>query len=397
MTPEFNTHLTRDTKGLTSLIVAGTLAVVVAYAGPLAILFRAADIAKLPGQAVSSWVWSVSIGAAISGLFLSWRLRQPIITAWSAPGSALLVTVIPGLTLNEVIGAYVVAGIAVTLLGVTGVFDRILKNIPAGIASGMLAGILFQFGTNIFRATAHRPLLTLTLLCVYLLFRRAAPRYCLVLMLPIGCLLAYFTGPTNFHSFALTLSEPSFTVPAFTWHATVSLALPLVLVSVTGQFLPGFSILRSSGYATPTRPVLVTTGLSSIAIAFTGGITIVLAAITAAICTGPDAHQNPAKRYIAGLASGTVYAIGGLFASSVVMLFAVLPTEFVAILAGLALLSAIATNLSVMVEDAPHREAGLLTFIATASNMNVFGLGSAFWGIVIGVVAQVILSFRRVK
>jgi benzoate membrane transport protein len=172
----------------------------------------------------------------------------------------------------------------------------------------------------------------------------------------------------------------------------VSLAVPLVIVSLTGQFLPGFAILRASGYHTPTRPVLLTTSLASMLVAFSGGITIVIAAITAALCTGPDAHRDPGRRYIAGIANGLFYLVGGCFAGTVVMLFAALPNAFVAVLAGLALLGAIVANVVGLVQDEAHREASFITFIATASNMSFLGLGSAFWGIVFGTLAHLILG-----
>jgi benzoate membrane transport protein len=171
--------------------------------------------------------------------------------------------------------------------------------------------------------------------------------------------------------------------------------VPLVIVSLTGQFLPGFAILRASGYHTPSRPVLIGTSLASMLVACTGGITIVIAAITAALCTGPDAHRDPARRYVAGIANGLFYLVGGTFAGTVVMLFAALPNAFVAVLAGLALLGAIAANIVGLVHDEAHREASFITFVATASGMSFHGLGSAFWGIVFGTLAHLVLGQAR--
>ncbi|KDR27129.1 benzoate/H(+) symporter BenE family transporter, partial [Caballeronia zhejiangensis] len=360
-----------------------------------AILFQAAHAAHVGNDVIASWVWSISMGAAVSGIALSVWLKQPIITAWSAPGSALLVTLFPGMPVSEAIGAYIVAGACIFVLGLSGWFDEIVKRIPKGIACAMMAGILFQFGTNVFKSIAVTPWLALGMIASFLVFRRWAPRYCLILVLASGCALAMALGLTHFESVSLHLTRPVFTMPTWSWQSTVSLALPLVIVSLTGQFLPGFSILRVSGYQTPTRPVLMTTGLASMLVAFSGGITIVIAAITAALCTGPDAHRDPANRYVAGIANGVFYLIGGCFAGTVVMLFAALPNAFVAVLAGLALLGAIAANVVGLVQDEAHREASFIAFIATASNMSFLGLGSAFWGIVLGTMAHLVLGRAR--
>ncbi|SAK44757.1 benzoate transporter [Caballeronia pedi] len=380
-----------------SAVSAGLLAVIISYAGPLAIFFQAAHTAHVGNDVIASWVWSISMGAAVSGIALSWWLKQPIITAWSAPGTALLVTLFPGMPVSEAIGAYIVAGACIFALGVSGWFDQIVKRIPKGIACAMMAGILFQFGVNVFKAVALTPWLALGMLASFLVFRRWAPRYCLILVLAFGGALAVGLGLTHFESVSLHLTRPVFTMPTWTWQSTVSLAVPLVIVSLTGQFLPGFAILRASGYQTPTRPVLMTTSLASMLVAFSGGITIVIAAITAALCTGPDAHRDPQRRYVAGIANGLFYLAGGCFAGTVVMLFAALPNAFVAVLAGLALLGAIAANIVGLVQDEAHREASFITFIATASNMSFLGLGSAFWGIVLGTVAHLVLGRAQHK
>lgn len=375
-----------------SAVTAGLLAVIISYAGPLAIFFQAAHAAHVGNDVVASWVWSISMGAAVSGLTLSWWLKQPIITAWSAPGTALLVPLFPGMPVSDAIGAYIVAGACILALGLSGLFGQITKRIPQGIACGMMAGILFQFGTNVFKSVPVNPWLAFGMLGSYLVFRRWAARYCLILVLAFGCLLAMALGLTHFQTVSFQLTRPVFTLPTWSWQSTVSLAVPLVIVSLTGQFLPGFAILKASGYETPSRPVLVGTGLASIMVAFTGGITIVIAAITAALCTGGDAHSDPRRRYIAGIANGVFYLIGGTFAGTVVMLFASLPNAFVAVLAGLALLGAIATNIVGIVQDEAHREAAFITFVATASNMSFLGLGSAFWGIVLGTAAHLVLK-----
>lgn len=262
----------------------------------------------------------------------------------------------------------------------------------------MMAGILFQFGLSVFKATASMPEIALSMIVVYLLARRFFARYAVLLVLLAGVLLSWSLGQTQFQSVTLELAMPVFTMPQWTWQSTLSFALPLVLVSLTGQFLPGMAILQLSGYHTPARPIIMVTSLTSLAVAAFGGITTVLAAITAALCTGKDAHEDPGKRYIAGIANGAFYLLGALFAGSIVTLFAALPPAFVAALAGLAglaLIGAITSNVVAAMEQPEHRESAIVCFLATASGMTFLGQGSAFWGIVIGSLAHAVLSWRK--
>jgi benzoate membrane transport protein len=374
-----------------SAVTAGFLAVLISYSGPLAIFFQAAHAAHLPNEMVASWVWAISLGAAVSGILLSWRLKVPVITAWSAPGTALLVTLFPAMSLNQAIGAYLSAALILFVIGISGSFDKLMHRIPKGIAAGMMAGILFQFGANAFKAVGSLPSLTLAMIAAYLLFKRLLPRYTIVLVLLTGALLAMLLGQTHLSGVPLMLAKPIFIRPEWTLGSTLSLAIPLVLVSLTGQHLPGMAVLRLSGYHTPARPIIAVTSLASLLVACFGGITIVIAAITAALCTGKDAHEDSAKRYVAGLANGMFYLLGGLCAGSIVLLFGALPKAFVAVLAGLALIGAIGSNVVNAVQEETQREAALITFLATASGMSLLGLGSAFWGVVIGSVAHLVL------
>lgn len=375
-----------------SAISAGLLAVLISYSGPLLIFFQAAQSAHVSGQMLASWVWSISIGAAIAGILLSWILKVPVVTAWSAPGTALLVTLFPQLSLNEAVGAYITAALIMFLIGISGYFDRLVRAIPRGIAAGMMAGILFQFGAGAFGSVSQSPALALGMIAAYILLKRFLPRYSLILLLLVGILLSMLLEDTHLGSVTLQLTQPQFILPQWSLHATLSLALPLVLVSLTGQFLPGMAILRGSGYNTSAKPILSLTSLASLIVACFGGITIVIAAITAALCTGKDAHENPDKRYVAGIANGVFYLIGGSFAGSIIMLFSAMPKTFIAVLAGLALIGAISANLMAAVEELEHREAAVITFLATASGMSFLGLGAAFWGILLGSIAYLVLN-----
>ena len=373
-------------------IVAGFLAVLVSYSGPLAIFFQAGTSAGISQEMMTSWVWAISMGAAISGIVLSLWLKAPIVTAWSAPGTALLVTLFPELSLNEAVGAYITAAIIIFVIGITGTFDAFVRAIPKGIAAGMMAGILFQFGVGAFTAIETTPALALGMLVAYVVFRRLLPKYTLVLLLITGVILAVVLEGASLAGVRWEIAVPRFIEPQWSLGSTLSLAIPLVLVSLSGQFLPGMAILQGAGYPVKAKPIIGVTSLVSLPMAFFGGITTVVAAITAAICTGKDAHPDPSRRYVAGVFNGVFYLVGGLFAGTIVSLFTSLPAAFVAVLAGLALLGAIAGNLFTALEEASHREASLITFIVTASGMSLFGLSSAFWGVVSGYGCYLVLN-----
>ncbi|MDO7383648.1 benzoate/H(+) symporter BenE [Acinetobacter baumannii] len=377
-----------------SATVAGFLAVLISYSGPLIIFFQAAQRAHVSTDMMVSWIWGISIGAAVSGIYLSIKYKTPVITAWSAPGTALLVTLFPNISLNEAVAAYITSAIVIFLIGITGYFDKLLKWIPQDVAAGMMAGILFQFGISLFTASDSMPLIVFSMLIVFLVAKRLMPRYTMIWVLAAGVLLSLILGKMNPVDVSFNLAIPQWISPEWTWNSTLNLAVPLILVSLTGQFLPGMAIMKLSGYDTPAKPIITATSIASLAVACVGGITIVLASITAALCMGKDAHELKEKRYIAGIANGIFYILGGLFAGSIVMLFSLLPKELVAALAGLALLGAIATNISVAMKNDGQRDAALITFLASASGMHFLGLSSVFWGICIGVIAYFILTPR---
>ncbi len=375
-----------------SATVAGFLAVLISYSGPLIIFFQAAQQANVSSAMMISWIWGISIGAAVAGIYLSIRYKTPVITAWSAPGTALLVTLFPHISLNEAVGAYITSALVIFAIGATGYFDKLLKWIPQDVAAGMMAGILFQFGLGLFKATDSMPIIVFGMLGVYLVAKRLSPRYAMIWVLVSGIGLSLILGKMNPVEMNFSLAIPQFIMPEWSWNSTLNLTIPLILVSLSGQFLPGMAIMKLSGYDTPAKPIISVTSIASLAVACVGGITIVLASITAALCMGKDAHELKDKRYIAGIANGIFYILGGLFAGSIVMLFSLLPKELVAALAGLALLGAIATNISMAMKNDAQRDAALITFLATASGMHFLGLSSVFWSICIGVIAHLVLS-----
>ncbi|MDR2893077.1 MAG: benzoate/H(+) symporter BenE family transporter [Deltaproteobacteria bacterium] len=376
-------------------VVAGLLAVVVSFAGSAVIIFQAASLAGLSQEITSSWIWAVSIGSAFTGIWLSWRLRTPIITAWSTPGAALLVVMLPQVPFAEAITAYRVSALVIIIIGLCGWMDRIIRAIPKGICAGLFAGILFNFGANVFSSVELNPLLAFGMLAVYLLFRKISPRYCMATVMVCGMALCAATGIMHLENLELALAKPVFTMPAWSGAAVISLGLPLALINLTGQYISGMAVLRSSGYQTPAGGILTVTGIASVLLAPFGSHSINLAAITAAICTGPEAHENPARRYVAGIACGMFYLIVGLFGATITVLFTALPPVFIAVLAGLALISAFTTGLIGLVNDTENLEAGVITFLTTASGIHFLGLGAAFWGLLLGGAAWFILRKKH--
>lgn len=377
--------------------MTGFLAVLISYSGPLVIFIQAAQVGGMSDEMLSSWIWAISIGAGLSGIALSVMLKTPIITAWSAPGTALLLHLFPKITMPEVVGAYLTAAMITTIIGLSGYFERIVKFVPQGIAAAMIAGILFQFGMQAFVASSELPGVVMAMVAVYLLARRFIPTLTVILVAITGFACVIFLDLATLSEVKITLAQPIFTVPKFSLSVFFSFTIPLVVVSLTGQFLPGLVILRLDGYQQPSRAIVGGTSLISIITAFFGGISIVLAAITAAICTGKESHPDPKKRYVAGIANGVFYLIGGTFAGTIVLLFNAIPSAVVAALAGLALISAIVANIRLLSANSSYIEPAVITFLVTASDMSIAGMGSAFWGIVLGMVAYWISGFRKVE
>ncbi|WOE78386.1 benzoate/H(+) symporter BenE family transporter [Pseudomonas protegens] len=380
-----------------SAVIAGLIAVIISYAGPLIIVFQAAREAHLPSDQVSSWIWAISIGSGLTGLLLSWRLKVPVITAWSTPGAALLVSMLPTVSLPQAIGAYIVASLIIAVVGLSGAFDKLMSRLPKAIAAAMLAGILFRFGAELFTSVTLQPALVLAMIAAYLLGKRFSPRYAILAVLLVGCAVAAGLGNFNGGSITLALAKPIFTTPEWSWHATVNIGLPLALVTLTGQYVPGMAVMRSAGYTTPARSIVSWTAITSALLAPFGSHGINLAAITAAICTGREAHEDKDKRYIAGIACGLFYILMGIFGATLASVFAALPKELIAALAGLALFGAISAGLSGAMVDEKQREAALITFLVTASGMSFLGLAAAFWGLIFGLVAHFALSYTRQK
>lgn len=373
-------------------IVAGLISVIVNYGGTFILVFQAAKVAGLSPELTASWVWSISIGVGVTGLLLSWVSREPIITAWSTPAAAFLVTALATTPYKEAVGAYLISAAAFVVLGLSSYFERLIRLIPNGIAAGLLAGILLQFGIGAFGSMTLDPKLAGLLILAYLIIKRFSARYAVVGILILGLSFLLLEHRVDLSGLKLELAAPVFTMPVFTLNALLSVALPLFLITLTGQYMPGMLVLRNDGFRTSANPIVWVTGLGSLIMAPFGSHAMNVAAITAAICTGPEAHQDPSKRWVAGIAAGVFYILVGVFGVTLAAVFMAFPASFITTLAGLALLGTIGGSLAGAMADVKSREAALITFLASAANITLFGIGGAFWGLVIGLLAYFILN-----
>ncbi|KTT11276.1 membrane protein [Pseudomonas oryzihabitans] len=376
-------------------VVAGFVAMLVGYTSSLVLMFQAGQNAGLSTGQISSWIWALSIGMALTTIGLSLKYRTPIVIAWSTPGAALLVTSLPSVPYSDAIGAFIVCAALLALCGLTGSVDRLLRRVPPALAAALLAGILFRIGVEICVAAQHRTTLVLGMALAYLVAKRLLPRYCVLIALVAGLLLAALAGLLDFHQLRLELAVPVWTSPTFSLAATIGIAIPLFVVAMASQNMPGIAVLRTDGYSVPASPLIATTGLASLFLAPFGSHGINLAAISAAICTGPQAHEEASKRYTAAVWCGLFYGIAGLFGATLAALFTALPSELVISVAALALLGSIMNGLHGALAEPGQREPALITFLVTASGLTLLGIGSAFWGLVAGVVASLILTARR--
>ncbi|EHJ96134.1 benzoate/H(+) symporter BenE family transporter [Agrobacterium tumefaciens] len=379
---------------LTHPVVAGLISVIVNYGGTFILVFQAAKVADLSAELAASWVWSVSIGVGLTGLFLSWRFREPIITAWSTPAAAFLVTALATTPYAEAVGAYMISAVAFVGLGLSGYFEKVIRLIPPGIASGLLAGILLQFGIGAFGGASVDPLLVGLLIVAYVVLKRFSARYAVVGLLALGMVFLLMQDRVDLSGLKLEFAAPVFTMPAFSLNALLSVALPLFLITLTGQYMPGMLVLRNDGFKTSANPIVTVTGLGSLLMAPFGSHAFNIAAITAAIATGREAHEDPRKRWIAGIAAGSFYVLVGVFGVTLAAVFMAFPATFITTLAGLALLGTIGGSLAGAMADPTSREAALITFLASAANITLLGIGGAFWGLVIGLGAYLVLNGR---
>ena len=373
-----------------SAATAGFVAVLVGFTSSVAIVFQAAQAFGATPEIISSWMWALGLGMGLASALPSLWLRQPVMIAWSTPGAAVLAVAGAGYGMNEAVGAFIVCAALITLAGVTGWFERVMNRIPMAIASALLAGVLARFGLQAFIAAQTALPLVLLMLGSYLVSRRFWPRYAVPLTLLVGIVYVVARGQLAWGAVHFALAMPVFTMPVFTWQAAVSLALPLFVVTMASQNLPGVAAIRAAGYEMPVSKLITMTGVATLVLAPFGAYALNLSAITAAICMGREAHDDPARRYTAAVSCGAIYVVIGLFGAAVTGLLTAFPKELVAAIAGLALLGTIGGGLAAAVREEPHREAALITFLVTLSGVTLAGIGSAFWGVVAGAIALAI-------
>jgi benzoate membrane transport protein len=375
-----------------SALTAGFVAVLVGFTSSVAIVFQAATALGATPAQLASWMWALGLGMGLCSLLPSWWLRMPVMVAWSTPGAAVLAAgaATGGFTMAEATGAFLFSGALMLLAGLSGGFEKLMDRVPMAIASALLAGVLAKFGLQAFGAAAEAPLLVIAMLAAYLLGRRWTPRYAVLGVLAVGIALSFALGLMRFPSIDAALVAPEFVAPEWRVAALVSLGLPLFIVTMASQNLPGVAAIRAAGYAMPISKLITMTGAATLLLAPFGAFALNLSAITAAIAMGREAHEDPQRRYVAAMACGAIYIGIGLFGGAVVGVLLAFPKAFVAAIAGIALLGTIGASLQAALKDDGDREAALITFLVTLSGVTLAGIGSAFWGVVAGGLALLV-------
>ena len=382
-----------------SSATAGFVAVLVGFTSSVAIVFQAAQAFGATPEQITSWMWALGLGMGLCSAIPSLVLKQPVMVAWSTPGAAVLASagLAGGFSMAQAVGAFMVCAVLIVLAGATGWFERVMNRIPVAIASALLAGVLARFGLQAFAAAHDALLLVVLMLLTYLLGRRWVPRYAVPLTLLVAVLTVSSQGQMQTAALNVDWAVPVFTAPEFSWSAVISLALPLFVVTMASQNLPGVAAIRSAGYDMPISKLITMTGLATLVLAPFGAFALNLSAITAAICMDEEAHPDKAKRYTAAVVCGALYIAIGLVGAAVTGLLLAFPSALVLAIAGLALLGTIGGGLHTALKDEAHREAAIITFLVTLSGVVVAGIGSAFWGVVAGALALGVqqLGFRK--
>lgn len=367
-----------------SALAAGFVTVLVGFASSAVIVFEAARHLGATQAEIGSWMWALGIGMGATCIGLSLRWRIPVVTAWSTPGAAMLVASAAAVPLSDAIGGFVLAALLGTVAGFSGLFAGAMRRVPVALAAGMLAGVLLRFGLELFVSMQTWPGLALAMFAVYLCGRRLFARYAVIATLLVGLAIAAGSGAMHWSEVHVALARPVFTLPTLSAAAVFGIALPLFVVTMASQNVPGVAVVRASGYELPVSPAIGWIGVVNTLLAPFGAYALNLAAITAAICMGREAHEDPARRYVAAVFAGLFYLLIGVFGATVAALFSAFPKELVMAIAGIALLGTIGNSLAAALREESAREAALVTFLVTASGLTLAGIGAAFWGLVAG-------------
>ncbi len=373
-------------------ITAGFIAVIIGFTSSAVLVFQAASTAGATPAEVSSWLFALgfSIGATCIGLSLYYRM--PILIGWSTPGAALLIVSLSGVTMPEAIGAFIFAAVLTIIAGASGFFEKIMMRIPPALTSAMLAGILLHFGLNIFKAMQDQVILVGVMLLTYLFGKRYFPRYAIIFVFLVGICIAKMEGLFQLDHFNFTFTFPLFTYPTFSIPTLISVGLPLFLVTMTSQNMPGIAVLNASGFKPPITPLISWIGLANLLFAPFGCYSISLTALTAAICASKEIEANPGSRYKSTIFAGFCWLAIGIFGAAIVTLFFAFPKELLLAIAGLALIGTLGSSLKSALEEDSQREPALVTILVSASGLTFFGIGAACWGLLAGALSSVILN-----
>ncbi len=376
-------------------MISGFVAILIGYTSSAAIVFQAAIAGGAGIDQVSSWLLALGLGMGVSSIGLSLYYKHPILIAWSTPGAALLVTSLPGVAMSDAIGAFILSSVLITICGVTGWFNKIMKLVPHSLATAMLAGVLLRFGLAVFPAFTEELILVGGMITIYILGKWRRSSYTVPITFGGGVLIALVQGKIQAVDSVLSLTSPVLVMPSWNVSVLIGVGLPLFIVTMASQNVPGIAVLRAHKYQTPASPLIGWTGLLGVVLAPFGGYAYNMAAITAALCMGEDVDKDPSKRYFATIWTGVFYILAGLFGATVASLFAAFPVQLVSAIAGLALLGTIANSLGSALQDVEHREAAILTFIITASGGSFLSVGTPFWGLVIGLLVHYLMQHSK--
>ena len=376
-------------------VFAGFITFLIGISVSSVLVIQAAQLLGASTAQISSWFWALGLSIGLSGLILSWKFKYPVATSWSTAGLALIIATGSGYSLNEAVAAFMICGIITAALGFFGAFERILSFIPQSLTSAMLAGVLLKFGIDVFAKLETHWGFIFTLLATYIVLKKALPRYCIVITVIVGFVICplfmqFEIPPLNF-----SLTQPVWVTPDFSLQSLLGLAIPLFIINMASQYLPGIAMIKSYGYQPHVRQLVGWTGIAQAFFAPFGAFATNIAAISAAVSLDDQAHPDPQKRYIAGMSCGVFYILMGLFASTLTTLLISFPSVFIVALAGIALFATIGHNISIAFQQVDEREAALMTFLFSASGVQFFGIGSAFWGLLFGYAVYRIFRLKR--
>lgn len=377
-----------------SMISAALVAALVGYGSTIALVLAAAQAVGANAAQTASWVAAVCFAKAIGSLLLSSWKKVPVVLAWSTPGAALIAAS-TGVNINEAVGAFVFAGVLIALTGALPPVNRAVSSIPTGIASGMLAGVLLPFCIAVATHAVADPRLVLPLIAVFVLVRLFNPLFAVLAALGVGLAIAFILAGVPGPAFRFDAAPLVFIAPEFNPAVLIGLGLPLYLVTMASQNLPGFAVLRANGYHPPVAAALGVTGMGSAIAALFGAHTFNMAAITAAICLGDDVHPDKSKRWQVGIAYFAVWMLLGLFGPVIIPTIAAMPPAIIATVAGLALITPLMGAAASAFEQPATRFAAATTFIVTASGIAAFGIGAAFWGLMAGLLVHGLDRLKR--